>query len=561
MKGLILKISNNGKLHLRMSVDNVCSDLPPCHKTSPVVLFLLSLICLVIPYIATAKPEESVNLTDAVSATITVVPGSVLRRNLPDTFFGFNIRWTNFQKDLWDSDNARVKPEIVDAMKPFKGALFRYPGGLVANEYIWEEAILPMDERKHIDWQKPLQDRPPLFGVDEFFDFVKQVKGTPLYTLNLVGRGKPSNIQEFPLSRITESNRELARHIVKLTPENSVRYYQLGNELDRSRYQWPHSKYIQRSLASIQAIRQVDPDAKFIAFLREFNWRYRYGKSGVSKYQDFMGDVLTGLPMVNDYSIHVYYDAEVSPGGKFLHIPDAIERISRTLAVAKKVRKSTPVNVWITEHARRFDFDRNNEAQAKEVTTNLGGAISTADFMIAMAQIPEVEGMSVQALNGVARQIFDASVKHNDLRPRPLLYAMKVLNSSHGGAVLLTRSTSKNNSGYEGGYDVRATAFVDDSDVLSVWVVNRAPAEIVADIEYMPFRGTDVHMKHYYLAGKSGVSADSVGDEYGLELDPKKESLRFSDDGLVGVTLPPSSISTFHFRRADVRQGGDITGP
>ena len=55
------------------------------------------------------------------------------------------------------------------------------------------------------------------------------------------------------------------------------RYYELGNELDRSEYQWSHEKYIERARGTIEAIGEVDQDARFVAFLREFDsalsWR------------------------------------------------------------------------------------------------------------------------------------------------------------------------------------------------------------------------------------------------------------------------------------------------
>jgi hypothetical protein len=344
---------------------------------------------------------------------------------------------------------------------------------------------------------------------------------------------------------------------MRLAPGQRPRYYQLGNELDRSRYQWPHDKYVERSLASIQAIREVDPDARFIAFLREFNWRYRHGKTGISRYQDFIRDVLTGLPMVNDYSIHVYYDGEIRPGGRFLHIPDAVDRVKRTLAVASEVRGDVSPGVWITEHSRRIQVNRENEAVAREITTNLAGAISTADFLLAMAQLPEVRGTSVHALNGVARQLFDASVRHNDLRPRPTLWAMRVLNAARDGAVLSTRTSGPNLSGYQGGYDVRATALRSDSGGLVVWVVNRASLPLTAEVRYEPLAGEAVDVMHYYISGRRGVSADEVGDDYTLALEPRPEAARFSATGQVELVLPPSSVSAFRFDRASSGDGGD----
>jgi len=56
-------------------------------------------------------------------------------------------------------------------------------------------------------------------------------------------------------------------------------------------------------------------------------------------------------------------------------------------------------------------------------------------------------------------------------------------------------------------------------------------------------------MKHYYLAGKSGVNADDVGDDYRLVLEPEPQERAFSDRGVIQVGLPPSSVSTFLFRK------------
>ena len=113
--------------------------------------------------------------TKAAVALIRINEQSVIRESLPDTFLGFNIRWSRFQKDLWDEQNDRVRQKIIDALVPFTGALYRYPGGLVANEYLWESAVLPMQERKRIGIGLPASRKPPLFGLHEFFEFVHKV--------------------------------------------------------------------------------------------------------------------------------------------------------------------------------------------------------------------------------------------------------------------------------------------------------------------------------------------------------------------------------------------------
>ena len=232
-----------------------------------------------------------------------------------------------------------------------------------------------------------------------------------------------------------------------------------------------------------------------------------------------------------------------------MHIQDVVSRIRQTLSIAAKVRGGKPLNVWITEHSRRMIVDKDNEQVAKFHTTNLQAALSTADFLTAMTQIPQVKGTGLQALNGVGRQIFDASVRHGDLRPRPVYWAMRVLNYGRKGAVLSTTTRDPDSAGYPGGYDVRAVALADGPDRLAVWVVNRALTAMDADINYMPFKGQMINMRHYYLAGDKGVEADAVGDDYRLAIEPAWQVAEFSDGGALSVRLPPSSVSTFVLRR------------
>ena len=232
-----------------------------------------------------------------------------------------------------------------------------------------------------------------------------------------------------------------------------------------------------------------------------------------------------------------------------MHMKDVVDRVRQAVSIAASVRGTKPLNVWITEHSRRLVVNKENKQMAKTYTTNLQAALSTADFFTAMAQIPEVKSTCLQALNGVGRQIFDASVRYGDLRPRPVYWAKRVLNYGRQGAVLSTSTKSPSTSGYPGGYDVSAVALANGTDRITVWVVNRASTSMDSEILYLPLKGQVVEMQHYYLAGKSGIDADEVGDDYQLDIQPAWKQAEFSDNGVLFVRLPPSSVSTFVVRR------------
>lgn len=491
------------------------------------------------------EAKDAANVV-AGQAAIVVDGGKVVRSKLPPELFGFNIRWTHFEQDLWDAKKGEVRPIVIDHMRAFPNTLYRYPGGLVANHFDWEPTLQSLAARAAEKGKRRPVETVPLFGVREYADFVRAVDGQAWYTLNLGGVRLGGTPGEKPESVVAESNKRLAKHFL----ENGIwgdapHFFELGNELDRSTYQWSHAKYVARSMASIKAITSVDPQARFVAFLREFNWRYKPpAQPGVSRYEDFIKDVLTGLPMVNDFSLHLYYDGKLNDEGKYFHITDALAKLDKAVKVAQRVRGSKPVRVWITEHGRRVPSEKRDADTSKVLTSNLSAALSTGDFLIAMAQRPEVAGTCWQALHGVARQFFDASVKYGDLRPRPLYWGMRLLHLPEDWSVLATDAESDNHSNYPGGYDVRATALTNPArDTVVVWVVNRAARPTDASIKLNGFSAKQASLKHEYIAGKASVSPDDPKEDYLLQLEGKETPVSFSPTGVLALTLPPSSLN------------------
>lgn len=494
----------------------------------------------------TAKVLQDSSSAVPGQAAIVVDAGNVVRAELPVELFGFNIRWTHFEQDLWDERKGEVRPRVIEELQAFPGVLYRYPGGLVANYFDWESTVQPLALRVAGNAKRKPVEKVPQFGINEYARFVKDVNGRLWYTLNLGGVRLGGVPGEKPEAVVAESNKRLAKHLLESGSwGDGPHFFELGNELDRSTYQWPHAKYVSRSMASIKAITGVDEQARFVAFLREFNWRYKPPAApGVSRYDDFIKDVLTGLPMVNDFSLHLYYDGVLNEGGKYFHIADAVEKLDKAFQVAQRVRGGKPVRVWVTEHGRRVPSEKRDEDTAKVLTSNLSATLSTGDFLIAMAQQPAVAGACWQAVHGVARQLFDASVKYSDLRPRPLLIGMKLLYLGPEWSVLSTQSRSDNHSGYPGGYDVRATAFTNGKrDSIVVWAVNRAMQPTRAELALKGFALKQALLKHDYIAGKAGISADDPKEDYVLELDGKEVPVSFSAPGVLALTLPPSSLS------------------
>jgi alpha-L-arabinofuranosidase len=495
-----------------------------------------------------AAAPDTLDIAPSPSAVAVVEVGDPVRRQLPDTLFGFNIQHFNFQNDLWRGAESRADPGVVAALSIFKGGMYRYPGGLVANRFAWKLAVGPAASRPSQRAVKAAESGPVLFGPAEYLEFVREVGGMPFYVLNLVGWDQRAMHNELPAAEINANNAELAAFIRDRLAESGMpRYYQLGNELDRAEIQWPHEKYIERAKGTMEAIRAIDPEAHFVAFLRDFNWRYRNDprEGTVSSYQDFIRDVLQGLPGISDFSFQFYYD---DPGldQPLKLIPVRLKQFRRAIEIAREAGHLEEPRVWITEHARGINLGEGKSMQRAYLTSNLAAAISTGDFLIALAQIPEVQGAALHGLNAGPWQVFDATIEHRDLRPRPVYWGMRVLHAVDLPVVLRTRTASPNESGYAGGYDTRTVALTSEgADRIGLWAVNRAarPAELRLAVD--AWKDRPVAVRHYYLSGQPGVDPDDPEIELTIELDPEPQTGQFSASGDLRLELPASSVSSF----------------
>ena len=471
---------------------------------------------------------------------------SVVRESLPSSFFGININYRRLQEQLWDSDRKALKPQILKHLSTLSGIWYRYPGGIVGNGFNWKESLGNFSQRAY--QKTPYSGKPSkvYFGLDEYLDFLQQVNGHRFYVLNLVGLDAMDPMREADTASISEANAELAKYLLLNTNfGNDPNYYQLGNELDRSKYEWSAEKYIARSIATIDAITKEEENAKFVAFLRDFKWKYKKDKSRSESHpSDFLKEVLNGLPMVQDYSLHHYYDGK-RKDNKSRNIPFWLRLMERSIETYEETRASSP-NVWITEHARQKSSDKPGSDGTRFYSSNLGATISTADYLIAIAQIPEVKGSFWHGLNAGPWQLFDFSARHSDLSPRPIFWAIRLLTATSSGEVYRTDVLSPNHSGYSGGYDTRAVAFgLENGSGVSVWIVNRSRKTSQSELVFKPLANKTLTLCHYYIAGSEGEDPDNIDLEPILKVSPYPLEVNVSKNGSVTLDLPPSSVSAF----------------
>ncbi len=510
---------------------------------------LFSVFLTVLIFLMMQNPAFSVSgstawkVKKADSVFIRINEENVVRDAMPDEIFSFNINYIALQKQIWDRRSHSINARVMNEMKKFSGSTFRYPGGIVSNNVDWTRISGPVSKRQP---QKSFYNRKSInikFGIDEYFDFVENLNGKAWYVLNLMGINALEPLAESDSLVVAKHNKKLAG-FMKSKYKTTPHYYQLGNELDRAKYEWDPKKYTARARATIDAMLEEDEDARFVAFLREFKWKYKKDPSrGVNKPFDFMKTVLDGLPMVKDYSLHQYYDGKRSDG-RNLPVSFWIGKLKQSIENYKKIRNGQSPNVWITEYARQKSSNKPGKDNTKFYVSKLGAGLSTSDYLIALVQVPEVKGAFIHGLNAGPWQMFDYSVKNKDLRPLTIFKTLSLLKDTGEKVVLETFTESPNFSGYRGGYDVRALGFRDESkNRLSIWVVNRANREQIATVEYAPFSGKQVNLSHRYIAGKAGKDADDLNLKPVMKLSVNPVSAKFSENKQISVTLPPLSIS------------------
>jgi alpha-L-arabinofuranosidase len=472
--------------------------------------------------------------------TITVDSARPIRRLAPE-FFGFNLEWVEFQESLWDRPSGKVRTEVADWLRAFPGAVYRYPGGTIANSMDWRDTVGVPGERpsrQFVSWTGPF---PARFGLDEYLNFVREVNGQAWYVVNIFGG---SSGETSPHTLATQAG-QLSEYLAKKRQDGlpGILRWELGNELDRGEYRWPPEKLAETAKLAADEIQRGDPQAKFVSLMQEYPAQ---GDIGIPASQ-YNLRLARGLQaQVSEYAMHVYYDG--LPGGQ--PVPSRVRAICEAVADARNVAPKRTPTIWLTEHASvppNAWADPNWKASWPR-TGDLGAAMGVADMVIAAAQIPEVRGTFVHALHGTDGPwpLFHKE-KGGSVHPGAVYWALRILRGSMLEDVLPTTTSSPNNSHYDGGYDLRTVVMADaERKRYAVWAVNRSGQPLASRLNIAAVKNMKLAGKHVWLADSNPRANNYLA---GSRLQPTEHpfELTFDQAGSTTVTLPPYSVSAFSF--------------
>ncbi|HEV2708748.1 MAG TPA: alpha-L-arabinofuranosidase C-terminal domain-containing protein [Edaphobacter sp.] len=211
--------------------------------------------------------KDSVLVTQTLNATATawtkytfqlaLKPGQVAPLDPVDFVIALNndARVEVDQASLMPADNIDgMDPDVIAMARDLHSPLIRF-GGNFTSAYDWKDGIGPRDKRVsklNVSWGIPEYNT---FGTDEFLEFCKLIHAQPQVALNL-GTGTPQDAAAW----VRYIDQHWGNHKGGLL-------WELGNELwGDFQVGYPSLERVaQKTLATSQALRKVDPTARLIA--------------------------------------------------------------------------------------------------------------------------------------------------------------------------------------------------------------------------------------------------------------------------------------------------------
>ncbi|HEX2949181.1 MAG TPA: alpha-L-arabinofuranosidase C-terminal domain-containing protein [Armatimonadota bacterium] len=171
---------------------------------------------------------------------------------------------------LWDSKKNQLVPEMVAMSKEIGVKMMRYPGGCLAHNFNWHDAVGPIAERPHF-----------LFGIDEFIAYCRAVGAEPLMTVSDYF-GTPQDAADLVeyCNAPADAQHPWAQKRAQWGHQQpfGVRYFELGNESDHgNHFVVPHKiytaeAYAQWATTTARVMRQVDPTIKLGTVSGNADW-------------------------------------------------------------------------------------------------------------------------------------------------------------------------------------------------------------------------------------------------------------------------------------------------
>jgi alpha-N-arabinofuranosidase len=195
------------------------------------------------------------------------------------------------------SDARGFRRDVLEAVRPLRVPVLRWPGGNFVSGYHWTDGVGPPADRPRrteLAWHAEESNR---FGTNEFIDYCRELGTEPYICVNM-GSGTMDEAQAWVEYCNGTGNTHWAnlRRAHGYPEPHRVRYWGLGNEMYGS-WQIGHlsaEDYVKKARAFALVMKRTDPTIQLIG-------------CGHNGWSDWDETVIGGLaPIIDWYSIHLY---------------------------------------------------------------------------------------------------------------------------------------------------------------------------------------------------------------------------------------------------------------
>ena len=453
------------------------------------------------------------------------------------------------------ADAHGFRRDVADLTRELGVTVVRYPGGNFVSNYVWEDAVGPVEHRKpflDLAWRTV---EPNTIGTDEFLQYCEREGLEPMMAVNLGTRGV-----DAAAALVEYCNGEAGTRWADLRIANGraepygVKLWCLGNEMDGP-WQIGHKDahtYGRLAADAGKAMKLVDPSIELVAC----------GSS--SMYMDTFGawerTVLSyTYDIVDHISMHAYYEELGGDRASFLGSATAMDRfVERVVASADAVgaqkRSDKRItlsfdewNVWYLESrfgdATDLPIQRDAPRIIEDRYSGLD-AVVVGDLMATLLNHADriAVGCLAQLVNVIAPIMTDPG--GDAWRQTTFHPFATTAHLARGEALQLKVDAPAFATERHGEVPaVTAAATVDpDTGALALFVTNRTDVEQTVTLRH-PGASARIEGGRAVLADHDGArETQEAAEAYGMV-----DALPVTHgDGAITLTLAPESWTAFH---------------
>ncbi len=471
-------------------------------------------------------------------------PAQTTRGRVRISVEGSGTFWID-SASLMPADNLRgMRRDVVEAMKPLRVPIIRYPGGSYADAYHWEDWVGPRDQRP--ERYDPIwnQWESNDMGFDEFMDLAHEIGSEAQITTDYIA-GTPEEAAAWvEYANGSAQSSEGRRRVQNGHAESyGIKIWTVGNESQGFSPFTDIKDYAPRFMRYAAAMRRVDPSIKVMAAgAPPGPLKWNGDLFDLTNLDFFAASLYSAPPHTpndpgprprDEYDTHIVNTDEFyrQVVGKPLEFAAKLDNVIRS--AGPRLPKDRPT-IAVTEFQAFYVSERNDPDYRLADALYLAGAYHELMRRADAIAIADLESLvNVQGI---------IEVSQTSLKLSPEYFAC-LLYRNHSGSQVLSTHTQSSVASFDAQLpvlDSQAT-LSEDGKTLYLAVINRSETEVLTpQIRINGWTPASGSIKLFELNGKSRDAANPFGSSQDVNISERSAAIQGS---LFSVSLPAHSVT------------------